>query len=218
MVMEQKLPADCISFMEAADKHYAKNAALYAEWGKIVCIGVGVVSEGKFKVKYLCSRYEKQLLEEFATIASKVTSLVGHNSIEFDFPFLFRRMVVHGIQVPKVLNAIGKKPWEMAMDDTLKMWSGTAWNHKVSLALICETLGIESPKGDMDGTKVGEVFWGMFDGVANDELPFEKEKEALDKIGKYCVGDVIATANVFQRLNNNAIFTPDKIIYQNGLV
>ncbi len=209
---------ESISFQEALDLHYAKNAALYAEWGKIVCIGMGVFHEEKLKVKYLCGRHEKQLLLEFAAILQKITSVVGHNVIEFDVPLICRRMIVHGIDIPKVLQTEGKYKNQIAIHDTVEMWGMTQWKYKASLALLCEVLGIESPKGDMDGSKVGEVYWGMFDGVESDELPFEKEKEALDKIGNYCIGDVIATANVFNRIKNKPIFTPAQIVYQNGLV
>jgi 3'-5' exonuclease len=198
----------------ACIKHYEENAALYAEFGKVVCVSIGRIDkERNLLIKSLCGRHEKELLTEVRDILNKAGALCAFNGKEFDFPFLMRRMIVHGIELPDVLNTFNKKPWETALIDPMVMWSGTAWNYKMRLDIICHTLGIESPKQDMTGADVAPLWYSMFDDVQNDELPFEKESEVVKKISKYCSGDVIAQIQLFLRLHTLPVIQPNQIVY-----
>lgn len=193
---------------------WEQKAALYAEFGKVVCVVVGRIdTEGNLLLKTLCSRYEKTLLEMLADILNKGKgNLVGHNIIEFDSPYLLRRMWANGIVPPEVLNTDGKPKWELKLSDTMDMWSGSAYKYKAGLDLICHTLGIPSPKTDMTGSQVAEVYYSMFEGVNGDELPFDKETAALERIGKYCAADVVATVNLFLRMKNLPVIEPNKVL------
>ena len=89
----------------AAEKY--NRAGIYAEFGKIVCITIGMVDEKtkSIKLKSFSGDDEKRLLVEFSHFLSTKHNYVGailcgHNAKEFDFPFISRRMLVHGIPLP----------------------------------------------------------------------------------------------------------------------
>ncbi len=193
---------------------FERKAALYAEFGKICCVSLGVLTATKFQVKALASRNEKQILIELANAIEKsqCNLLAAHNGLEFDFPFLMRRYIINGLPVPPILNPDGKKPWETPYIDTMKMWSGSAWNYKVSLDLLAYSLGIPSPKTEMDGSKVSEVFYGSYK-VASGELPFDAEDEAMKAIGKYCNGDVVTLYKVYCRLKGIEAVSDENIVF-----
>ncbi|ELR73704.1 hypothetical protein C900_02108 [Fulvivirga imtechensis AK7] len=174
---------------------YFQRAGIYAEFGKVVTIGLGYfhVEEGKpsFRVKALYDHDEKALLEKFNTILIKMGSenlrLCAHNGREFDFPYLSRRMLIHGISLPSALDLSGKKPWEVNHLDTMDMWKFGDWKHYTSLDLLAAIFNIDSSKSDMNGGDVNKVYY---------------HTEDLEKIASYCVRDVIVTARVFLKLKN----------------
>ncbi len=191
---------------------YERNSPLYAEHGKIVCISIGYWNkEGKFKMKSFAGRHEKELLEAAAPVLEKFYTLAGHNILEFDLPFLFRRYLINGLPVPSPLVVYGKKTWEIPHIDTMKIWSHAAWNYKVSLDMLAHVFGLPSPKENMSGADVGKMYWSMFDGLGDDELPFEIEKTVMGNISRYCEGDVLTSANVYCKMKGIAIITPEQI-------
>lgn len=170
------------------EEQYSK-AGIYAEFAKVVCIGYGYYSEGRLQVNTLSSDDEKEILEKFARLLDKNFSgpghlLCAHNGKEFDFPFLCRRMLIHGIALPKLLQIQGKKPWEVPHLDTMDMWKFGDYKHFSSLNLLAHVFGIPSPKDDMDGSKVGKTYY---------------EDHDLPRIAEYCRKDVITLARVYCR-------------------
>lgn len=199
---------------EAPESIYSQQASLHAEFGKICCVSIGAISGSKFHVKAIAGRNEKQILIELANAIEKsqCNLLAAHNGLEFDFPFLMRRYIINGLPVPAILNPDGKKPWETPYIDTMKMWSGSAWNYKVSLDLLAHSFGIPSPKTDMDGSKVAEIFYGSYK-VSSGELPFDAEYEAMKVIGKYCNGDVVTLYKVYCRLKGIEAVSDENIVF-----
>jgi len=190
----------------AYDKVYNEKAALYAEFGQIICICIGRLSnDNKFYVKKISGTPERDLLTKFyASIAKSPGILCAHNGSEFDFPFLMRKYMMNSLPIPPELNVMGKKPWDVPQEDTMKMWGGTAWNYKISLDLLCHSLGVPSPKDALSGKRVGE----FYSEAVNKE-------EALAQIADYCAGDVIAMMNCYCRMKG--IDAPSKgsiIIYE----
>ncbi len=199
--------------------HWENNAGLYAEFGKIVCISIGkfVPAKGtepdKFYIRTIASRKEDELLKLASESILKANgTLCAHNGLEFDFPFLMRRFMINGLPVPAILDVAGKKPWDINLQDTMKMWSGTTWNYKVSLELLANIFGLPSPKKEMDGSSVADIYYDSFN-VGKDELPFDKETEALKKIGDYCNADVFCMANVYCKMKGFPIIREDQINY-----
>ena len=122
--------------------------------------------------------------------------LCAHNGKEFDFPYIARRMLIHGIELPYKLDLFGKKPWEVPHLDTMELWKFGDYKHYTSLKLMANVLGIPSPKEDMDGSMVRDVFY---------------EKGDLDRIVTYCELDVVTTAQVFLRLRGDELLTDNEI-------
>lgn len=168
---------------------YSK-AGLHAEFGQIVCISVGYMEGEQVHTKSLVGS-EQTILIDLGIILKRQYKLVGHNILDFDLPFIQRRCVINDLKVPQSIRTAGKKPWDLEaiIGDTMVMWSGTQWKYRVSLNVLCELLGVESPKTDMDGSKVGEAFY-------NGEI---------ERIAKYCEKDVVATAKVYAILKNRGL-------------
>ena len=209
----EALPNNSIGDVSELMNHFwMSKAGLYAEFAKVVCISIGKLQGDKFYVKAITGIKEKTILETARETLLKAAILCGHNAKEFDVPFLFRRFIINDLPVPSILNTIGKKPWEIQIEDTLEMWGSTQWKYRASLNLLCEVLGIPSPKGDMDGSKVSEVYYGIFR-PEKAELPFDKEESALKKIGHYCNGDVVAGARVFCRMKGIEPIRDEQIVF-----
>ncbi len=189
---------------EISAKEFYERAGIWAEFGKIICISVGYFAvkgdERSFRVTsfhgdeiQLLKKFKNLLIENF----SKVKHLLcAHNGKEFDFPYIARRMLIHQIELPYKLNLFGKKPWEVPHLDTMELWKFGDYKHYTSLKLMANVLGIPSPKEDMDGSMVREVFYDDND---------------LDRIIEYCELDVITTAQVFLRLRNEELLTSSEI-------
>ena len=189
---------------ETAESIYPK-AGIYAEFGKVICISCGVIqgsgSHRKFVIKSFVHEDEKTLLSEFSTMVEKWSFdearwLCAHNGKEFDFPYLCRRMIVHRLPIPDILNCAGKKPWETRFLDTMDHWKFGDYKCFTSLNLMAHTLGIQTPKDDIDGSKVWEVYW------------IEKN---MPRIVNYCQKDVVTAAQIFLRLHNELPIAEENI-------
>jgi predicted PolB exonuclease-like 3'-5' exonuclease len=194
---------------ETAADLYIEKAAIFAEFGKIVCISVGIVhrdSSGKLvvRLKSFANASEKILLQQFLQLIEQHYSdvnkhyICGHNIKEFDIPYICRRMVINQLPFPNPLNLSGKRPWETKhLIDTLELWKFGDYKHYTSLNLLATVLNFPSPKGEMDGSQVGRVFW---------------QQDDLEKIAVYCEKDVLATIQLFLRYKRLPILEEDQVI------
>ncbi len=191
---------------EFTPEEFYERAGIWAEFGKIVCISVGFFDseseEKTFRLKSFYGMDEIKILTDFKALLEKYFKLqhhvlCAHNGKEFDFPYIARRMIINRIEVPEKLNLFGKKPWEVAHLDTLDMWKFGDYKHYTSLNLLTNILGIDSPKGDIDGSQVGKVFY---------------EDNDLDRIAKYCENDTLAVAQIYLRFMNLDLLQKDQII------
>ncbi len=182
-----------------------ERAAIYAEFGKIICISVGFFNDQRFRLKSFYGHDEKALLTEFATLLDRYyafpdAQLCAHNGKEFDFPYIARRMMVNGIKIPRVLQVAGKKPWETNFIDTMELWKFGDYKTFTSLDLLCAILDIPTPKDDINGSEVGRVYW-----IEND----------LERIKTYCQKDVLAVAQLMRRYNYLPLIADDQVDYTN---
>ena len=58
-----------------------------------------------------------------------------------------------------MLNIAGKKPWEVPHIDTLEMWKFGDYKSFHISEFLAGVLGIKTPKDDIDGIMVGDVYW-----------------------------------------------------------
>jgi 3'-5' exonuclease len=186
---------------------YLLRAGILAEFGKIVCISVGYFYEDAnknvcFKVKSICYDDEKEILQNFIQITNSFHKpnnrfqFAGHNIREFDIPYICRRLIINNIPLPLYLQIHGAKPWEIEMVDTLQWWKFGDYKNYISLNLLANVLNIPTSKGDMDGSKVREVYY------------IEKN---LERISTYCEKDVIVVANVILRFKNMPLLSEENI-------
>ncbi len=189
---------------EISAEAFYDRAGIWAEFGKIVCISVGhIVMKGDVRNFRVTSFHGEELLilKEFKTLLKSHFNrphhlLCAHNGKEFDFPYIARRMIIHGIDLPFKLNLFGKKPWEVPHLDTLELWKFGDYKTFTSLKLMAHVLGIHSPKDDIDGSQVRDVYY------------VEKD---IDRIITYCEKDTITVAQILLRLRNEALLTEDEI-------
>jgi len=183
------------------------RAGIYAEFGKIICVSCGFIfgngGDKKIILKSFSGENESILLLEFCDMLNKWTTaseeqkfLCAHNGKEFDFPYLCRRLIINGLPIPTILNTSGKKPWEVFHLDTLELWKFGDFKSFTSLNLLAHTLGIPTPKDDIDGSKVWSVYWNDRD---------------IPRIVNYCQKDVVTVAQIFLKLNCDSAVKPDYI-------
>ncbi|MDY0101918.1 MAG: ribonuclease H-like domain-containing protein [Lentimicrobium sp.] len=179
-----------------------ERAGIYSEFGKIICISVGFIHNSQLRIKSFAGDSEESLLKEFATIlennfSKPGTLLCAHNGKEFDFPYIARRMLVHGIRLPFILDIAGKKPWEVPFIDTMELWKFGDYKNYTSLALLTAIFDIPSPKDDINGSQVGEYYW---------------VRKELSRIVTYCQKDVVAIVQLLLRYKGMELITEENII------
>jgi len=191
---------------EIPPNEFYNRAGIWAEFGKIICISVGFFTKENERQKLRITSFfgdEKELLQDFKNLLNlhfnKVQHLLcAHNGKEFDFPYIARRMIIHGIDLPEKLNLFGKKPWEIPHLDTMELWKFGDYKHFSSLQLLTTILGIPSPKDDIDGSMVAEIYY--------------KDKD-LERIVKYCEKDTLAVAQLLLRYQNKPIMSQKDIVF-----
>lgn len=194
---------------------YVQKAGIFAEFAKVACISMGFLSfeddfPSKIRIKSLAGHDEKVLLEDFSRLLinhyndPENSRICGHNIKEFDIPFICRRMVVNHVRFPPLLDISGKKPWQtFQILDTMDMWRFGDYKNYTSLNLLAGTLGVKSPKDDIDGSMVGQVYW---------------KDDDLDRIVTYCQKDVVTVMQVALRYAGVPIFDDNDIEYLNHKV
>jgi 3'-5' exonuclease len=182
-----------------------ERAGIYSEFGRIICISVGLIREKdpcSLRLKSFFGENEKTLLSDFSAMlmrfckTNREATLCAHNGKEFDYPYIARRMIINGLIIPDILDNSGKKPWEVKLLDTMDLWKFGDYKNYTSLELLTSVLGISTPKDDIDGSMVAGVYY------------VEKN---LERIVRYCEKDVIAIAQVIMRFMNLPILQEDRI-------
>ena len=186
-------------------KEFYDRAGIWAEFGKITCISVGYFKQKEDPINFRVTSFygeEGDILKDFKTLLETHFNksnhlLCAHNGKEFDFPYIARRMVILGIDLPEKLNLFGKKPWEVPHLDTLELWKFGDYKTFTSLSLMAHVLGIQSPKNDISGEQVRDVFY--------------KEKD-IDRIVAYCEKDTVTVAQIILKLRNQDLLNASEVL------
>ena len=181
---------------------YKEKAGLFAEFNRVVCVSTGYIrwsNDGKAvgRTKSFYGADEKAILSEIASLlsSSKLVgyTLCGHNIKGFDIPVLARRMLINQVlPLPKILQVYDKKPWEIPFKDTMELWRFGDFKNYTKLVLLAKLFDIPSPKMDMDGSHVGDLYWSG---------------DNYEKIARYCEADVRATMNLVLRWSGMELLT-----------
>ena len=184
---------------------YKLKAGVMAEFAKFIFISVGylfvVKGENHFRIKSFYGNDEKQLISDFNNLlnsefSKKQHQLCAHNGKEFDFPFIARRTLINGLKIPKLLDIAGKKSWEINHLDTMELWRFGDYKNYTSIKLLAALFDIPTPKDDIDGGQVANVYY--------------QEKD-LDRIKIYCQKDTLTVAQLLLRYKGEKIITEENI-------
>jgi predicted PolB exonuclease-like 3'-5' exonuclease len=166
---------------------WEKEAGLYPEFSRVVCISAGFMYQGKFLIRSYFDNNEGVTLQKFKAdvlsfcAAIPLARLCAHFGKGFDFPFISKRMLINRISIPSILDAAGMKPWEQLNLDTHEIYK-MGGSSSAGLPAICLAFGIPTPKEDLNGSLVAKAF----------------HEGELQRIATYCENDVFALLNVFK--------------------
>lgn len=170
---------------------YVDLGGLLPEYGRVVCMAYGFYKPdgGNRVLGCAFDLDEKKLIGDIAKAFNQVSSLrlipCGYNVRGFDIPYIYKKCLSYGIPVPSVINSFGKKPWEVLMFDMMDTWKGTS-NSSATFDEMAYSLGVESPKKDMNGSEVGDAFFsGQY-------------KEIVE----YCKRDVACLMDCSEKIEN----------------
>jgi 3'-5' exonuclease len=185
-----------------------ERAGIYSEFGRIICISMGVLKaeEGarKLHIKSYAHAQEREILVEFEKLLIRLQAgnspwyLCAHNGKEFDFPYIARRMVVNGIRVPGILDPRGKYARDVRHLDTMELWKFGDYKNYVSLDLLAEVFNLPSPKSDLDGSMVFGVYY--------------RDKD-LKRIVEYCENDVLTLTQIFLRMKGEDLIPAESVAH-----
>lgn len=177
------------------------RAGIYAEFGKVICICIGIMADSTFRMKSFHGHDEQEVLSDFSKLLRQNLKggdwfLCAHNGKEFDFPYLSRRMLIQGIDIPDMLQNAGKKPWEVKHLDTMELWKFGDFKSYTSLDLLTMVMGLPSPKDQISGADIHRVYY---------------EEKDLDKIVEYCMKDTLAVAQILRRFKGMSFIEPSQV-------
>jgi len=177
---------------------YNTTAGLYAEYGKIVCVTIGIIRNGETRIKSFFGDNEKVLLTEFnemlETFVNNKTWLCGHAVTGFDAPYIMKRCLINGLPINQLFDAAHLKPWEVQYMDTMTLWKSTGWRVS-SLSSIVSAFGLPSPKDDISGADVSKAYY----------------KGDLDRIVTYCEKDVNSVISIVKKMRGDIDTVPTSI-------
>lgn len=178
-----------------------ERAGIYAEFGKIVCISVGIFKNNEVRIKSYYGDDEASLLKDFSYMLETYYNepdyfLCAHNGKEFDFPYIARRLLINGLKIPSILDLAGRKPWEVKHLDTMELWKFGDFKNYTSLELLATVFNIPTPKDDIKGSDVANVYW--------------KDKD-IERIAVYCQKDVVTIIQLFLKYQNKDLL-PENLI------
>lgn len=180
--------------LESCDDKDFRKLALKAEKGRILTIGVIIEENGKVTHQGLFGRDratgkfhvdEARTLRCFWSLIGEIRAgkdlLIGHNILDFDLPFLYKRSIINRVKPPSIsFRRYQKNP----IYDT--MWEWSLWAHRISLNDVCEAIGVQSSKtGDIDGSQIYNYY----------------SAGRHEEIGLYCMRDVECTREVYYCIN-----------------
>lgn len=180
---------------------FNKEAGLYAEYSRIVCISCGFLHGEDCRLRSFVGT-EEDIITNFLAMVDKFVATrggiisLGHNIQNFDVPYLRKAFSKYKpmLSFPKCLSDLGEKPWTIddKMIDTLQTHKGLNYMFS-SMAEVALHLGIQSPKLDTDGSQVASLY----------------RAGEIKRISDYCEGDVYTSFCIY--LNWLGIAPPNKI-------
>jgi len=183
---------------------WQRTASLYAEFSKVCAVSLAYLNpQGELVCKEFYGENEKAILESVAVTLNNMKAhnslyrLAGHASKFFDYPFLSKRYIINELEIPLTLDTTSLKPWEGSNLCTNDLWKCGGTGSGSSLLALCKALNIPVSKLDLVGDEVGKSYYSG----------------ELERIGRYCSYDTVATFNIVRKFKKEAIFQFDDVQY-----
>jgi hypothetical protein len=132
-------------------------------------------------VEYLAGD-EKEVLEKFWETVSHYNQLITFNGRSFDGPFLMLRSAILGVRPSR--NLLPYRYGANEHCDLLEQLTFYGAVRKFNLDFYCKSFGIKSPKAG---------------GITGLDLGILHAEGRYFEVAEYCLGDVKATAELFNR-------------------
>lgn len=175
---------------QTIDEAYLNHSPIFSPFGRIVCISFGYYQDKTPQGYTISSIYgdEKDMMNQFQLLIDKVSKrhmlLSGYFIKSFDIPWLIHKMNKYNLELPKLLDIYGKKPWEIPAFDLADEWK-MQFKNSVSLNEIAYELGIPIVEDEIDGSYVHKVYW---------------EDNDIMKIKTHCEADVLNSMKVAEKM------------------
>ncbi|MCK4352687.1 ribonuclease H-like domain-containing protein [candidate division WOR-3 bacterium] len=161
------------------EKKY-RDTALNGDFGQILCIGY-IKETLSCETENVIKGEECQILENFWHLAKDVDQFIGHNILDFDLKFIWKRSVIHKIK-PSIKLSFARYRSDVIYD-TMQEWE--KWHGYVKLDKLAKIFGLPSSKETLDGSKVYDYY----------------KEGKLQAIYDYCLKDVELTRKIYKRMN-----------------
>ena len=155
-----KKPETIAKYVEEKRAEKIEKAALDADFGKIVAIGIKEDNGDPYSLLVGEEIAEDNVLTEadaiswfWALFNHHRRVCCGYNIIGFDLPYLLRRSFDLGIFVPAIPN-LSKYQTHPTLDLMNVLYN---WGQPRGLKFVCERYGIENPLPDLDGSMVKDM-------------------------------------------------------------
>ena len=158
-----------------------RDTAISGDFGRIFCIGYAKDSE---KVEIIKGE-ESSILKAWWQVADSADLFIGHNIMDFDLRFIFKRSIINKIRpAAKHLNLSFARYRNFPIFDTMREWEKWSTSY-IALDTLAKALGLESSKnGGIDGSKVFDYYLA----------------QKFDEIYEYCKRDVELTRKIYNRM------------------
>lgn len=190
-----------------------RSLALYAEYGRVLTIGVIVENDGEVIHRGVLGRDRQSMLfhlDEARTLHGfwrlmkdfnvRRDLIIGHNIHAFDLPFLEKRSRIHRIQ--PTLKLSYAKYRSQPIYDTMQEWSRWNFGQFISLDLLAEVLKVGISKSEcIDGSLVYDRF----------------SQGCHQEIAEYCLRDVEVVRAVYYAMEYPEGPMPEDVLALVGL-
>lgn len=158
-----------------------RQSAISGDFGQILCIGYAI---NESEVEIIHGK-EVDILTAWWQLANKADLFIGHNIMDFDLRFIFKRSIINKIKpCAKHLNLSFARYRNYPIFDTMREWE--KWSPSfIKLDTLARILNLPSSKEDgIDGSQVYDFYL----------------KGEFEKIYEYCKKDVVLTRQVYKRM------------------
>ena len=170
------------SLSKRKKKNFFEKTSLDGNFGRIFCIAYIKEPPKQTKAKIIKGT-EKEILTQFWKVVKNADLLIGHNILDFDLRFIYKRSVVWGVKPTRELNFARYRSHPIY--DTMREWEKWSPKSQTSLDTLAKILNLPTSKDELTGAKVYQAYL----------------KKNYEKIYRYCQKDVELTRKIYYKMN-----------------